>query len=269
MFTNLVLLSGMPRSGTSWLSQIFDSSPAVRFRLSPLFSYEFKNQASENSEKKDWLAIFQGAYNSQNEFMNQALRREEGAYPTFPVKSSSPDSLVIKDTRFHNLTESLLELFSEIKVIALIRHPCGAINSWLQSSNEFPSAADALQEWRSGTCRKTGYGEYWGFDDWKDVTRLHLSLARSFPQNFKIQSYERLVHGAEGAVAKLFEFCGLSISEQTIQFIRQSQSVHNADQYAVYKHPTVIDRWRSELPSEIAATIYEEITGSELERFLK
>ena len=39
----IVWISGMPRSGTTWLSQIFAASPAVRMKACPLFSYEFKN----------------------------------------------------------------------------------------------------------------------------------------------------------------------------------------------------------------------------------
>lgn len=267
MFSHLVLLTGMPRSGTSWLSQIFDSSPEVRFRLSPLFSYEFKNQANETSDRKDWIEILEGAYCSQSDFMRQSLRREQGAYPTFAQKVSSPAWLVIKDTRFHNLTTQLVRLFEDIKVIALVRHPCGAINSWLQSDNEFPSDADPLREWRTGACRKTGYGEYWGFNDWKEVTRMHLRLERDFPLNFKIQSYEHLVLAAEASTMELFQFCGLPMNEQTKGFLASSQATHNPDQYAVFKHPSVTERWRAELPAEIQRAIHEEVVGTELERF--
>jgi len=267
VFSEFILITGMPRSGTSWLSQIFDSSPQVCFRLSPLFSYEFKNQADETTNKDDWTRILRGAYRSQSEFMHQQIRREQGTYPTFPQKSSSPRWLVIKDTRFHNLTERLLVLFDNIKVIALIRNPCGAINSWLQSSNEFPENADATNEWRSGACRKTGDGEYWGFDDWKKVTQMHLRLEREFPLNFKIQKYERLVSAAETSVTELFQFCGVPMSEQTLSFVARSQREHNPDQYAGFKHPSVSKKWKAELPAEIQNTIYKEISGTELSRF--
>ena len=36
-------LFGCPRSGTSWLGQIFNSAPDVAYRYQPLFSYEFKD----------------------------------------------------------------------------------------------------------------------------------------------------------------------------------------------------------------------------------
>ena len=95
MFDEIIVIIGMPRSGTSWLSQIFDSSPQVRFRLSPLFSYEFKNYLDEASSKEEWEHVFRGAYQSNNDFMNQTERREAGHYPVFERKDSNPKYLVI------------------------------------------------------------------------------------------------------------------------------------------------------------------------------
>lgn len=268
MFSHLVLLTGMPRSGTSWLSQIFDSSPEVCFRLSPLFSYEFKNQASETSDLADWLRIFEGAYESQNEFMLQSTRRQQGSYPKFSEKSADPQWLVVKDTRFHNLTGRLLRLFENIKVVALVRHPCGAINSWLKSPNEFPSNAKPRQEWRTGACRKTGYGEFWGFNDWIKVTEMHLRLEQEFPKNVYVQTYKDLVLSAESVARNLFKFCEIPFSKQSAEFIEQSQKMHNPDQYAVFKNSSVLDSWKSELSSEIQEEIYNELSGTSLERFL-
>jgi hypothetical protein len=176
MYKKIIYLTGMPRSGTSWLSQIFDSSPDVRFRLSPLFSYEFKNYLTTDSPKSDWEYVLDNAYQSDNEFMNQSERRKAGHYPTFRQKAQSPEFLVIKDTRFHNLTERFLELFNEVKIIALVRNPCGAIHSWLKSAGEFPPHANPYEEWRHGYCRKNGYGEFCCFEDLKQVTAMHMRL---------------------------------------------------------------------------------------------
>ena len=111
----------MPRSGTSWASQIFDSCPSVRFRLSPLFSYEFKNQLNEKSSRDEWLQLLRKAYNSSNDFMNQTERRTRGQYPIFANKSEKPPVLVVKDTRFHNLTIPMIRELDDLKVIAVVR----------------------------------------------------------------------------------------------------------------------------------------------------
>ena len=41
----VIAIFGMPRSGTSFLGQILDSSPSVAYRLEPIFSYKLKNIA--------------------------------------------------------------------------------------------------------------------------------------------------------------------------------------------------------------------------------
>ena len=269
MFSHITLLTGMPRSGTSWLSQIFDSHPDVRFRLSPLFSYEYKNTLDQNSSKGAWTEVFRGAYLSKNEFMDQTARRASGEYPSFANKNASPSHLVVKDTRFHHLTRHALSLFPDLVVVAIIRHPCGAINSWLTTRGEFPHGADPLKEWRTGACRKSGVGEFWGFDDWKNVTAEHLDLAKIYPKQVIIQRYEELVERPVSEVTKLFHFAGLEIHRQTLEFVEASQQAHLPTDYAVFKDPSVSRRWMAELQPQIRNEIQEELRGTRFETFLQ
>ena len=268
MYREVLLIVGMPRSGTSWLSQIFDSSPDVRFKLSPIFSYEFKNSVTESSTAEEWHRLFDGAYTSDSEFMNQTERRRIGQYPTFLSKYTAPKFLVVKDTRFHNLLEPLLRAVERVKIIAIVRHPCGAIHSWLTAPNEFPANADPMMQWRLGACRKSGFGEFWGFDDWLAVTRLHVRLANQFADRVKIVRYEELVTDRAVQAKGLFEFVGLEYGAQTEQFLEDSQRKHDANEYAVFKHPTVADRWRIELDVRIQQEILEAVQGTDLARFL-
>jgi hypothetical protein len=268
MFSQVLLLTGMPRSGTSWLSQIFDSHPKVRFRLSPLFSYEFKNRLTESSPREDWETVLNGAYQSSNDFMSQTVRRSLGQYPVFPVKDDHPQHLAIKDTRFHNLTDRALEVIPSLRLVAIVRHPCGAIHSWLTSKGEFPATADPLKEWRTGQCRKTGYGEFWGFDDWKSVTSMHLDLEQRYPRRVLIQSYESLVNDPFNQVARLMDFSGLEFHSQTKEFIQASHTMHDPNEYAVFKHRSVALRWQTELNPSIQGSILRELRGTPFERFL-
>jgi hypothetical protein len=267
LFKKIVVIKGMPRSGTSWLSQIFDSSPQVRFRLSPLFSYELKNYVDEKSPLADWEYVFQKAYDSDSDFMNQTEQRKAGGYPFFSKKDLSPEYLVIKDTRFHNLIERMLALFDNLKIVAIVRHPCGAIHSWLSTPGEFPKDANPMDEWLTGACRKTGFGEFWGFEDWKKVTLLHMKLEREMPDRFIIQRYEDLVMNPV-AETKLLTFCGLKYNDQTDEFLRRCHEKHSDNTYAVFKNQKVIDKWRENLQPEIQQAILKAIRGTDLERFL-
>lgn len=258
----------MPRSGTSWLSQIVDSSPETRFRLSPIFSYALKNSVNQNSSKEDFERMFNSAYEIEDEFMNQTKRRENGEYPQFFQKSEKPENLVIKMTRFHNLIERMLKLFDNMKMVSIIRHPCGTIHSWLTTPGEFPSNADPEKEWFTGACRKTSVEEFWGFEDWKKVTKLHMKLKSEYPGQFYIIRYENLVENAINESQKLFRFLNLKIEDQTLRFIKESQTKHNRSDYAVYKKPEVRERWIKELQPSIRDAIINDIQSSDLKVFL-
>ncbi|HZE89535.1 MAG TPA: sulfotransferase [Verrucomicrobiae bacterium] len=267
-FERIALLMGMPRSGTSWLSQIVDSSPDVRFRLSPLFSWAFKNAASERSSRAEWEEVLRGAWEREDRFMSQTYQREAGRYPVFAVKQEAPRVLAIKDTRYHQILERLLELFECARLVAIVRHPCGAVHSWLTTPKEFPDGADKSAEWRTGACRKTAPEEFWGFDDWKAVTRLHLDLARRHPRRVLVVRYEDLVGNAAMVGRRVLRFLDLAWTAQTGAFVAESQSRHIEDTHAVFKDPSVMDRWRRELSPDIQEAIRGELEGSDLAEFL-
>lgn len=265
-----VWITGMPRSGTSWFAQIFDSHPNVRFRLSPLFAYRFKNVLNDSSTPQQWSHFFEMVYEVHDEFMEQTDKKRDGRYPVFERKEYDPAILVIKSTRFHNLVTGALRKVGELKVLHIVRNPCGAINSWLKAPGEFPPDADVDENWRSGRVRKTGPEEFWGFDDWKRVTRMYLELQKVLPDKVRVVRYENLVDNPLATISTVFEWVGLKLDKQTLDFLSLSMSSHTEDQYAVYKDAAKVRiQWQSELPTRIIETIKNELSGTELEYFLR
>ena len=263
-----LLLLGMPRSGTTWLSQIFESSPDFIVRLSPNYSWPLKNNLNLDSSREEWISSFASALNTDDEFMTQNFRRVTGELSTFPPRSmEAVKRLAIKDTRFHDLYLHCMEVFAEAQAIYLVRHPGGMLNSWWRSK-EFPATAAFADEWRAGACRKVeGPGEYWGFDDWCSLTTQYLSLQEQAPERFLVCRYEELVRDRIRVSGKLFEFAGCTLHPETRAFLQDSQSRHDERTYAVFKNPSVADRWRTELPEEIQESIRAELAGTPLEEF--
>jgi len=264
----VIVVNGMPRSGTSWLGQIFDSSPSTKFKLEPLFSYRFKDYVGLSSTKEEWEIFFDEVYKTEDEFMDQIERKINGKYPRFNKKDNNPSFLIMKYTRYHNLTNRLLELFSNIKIVHIVRNPCGMINSWLKSKGEFPSNANPLEEWKSAQCRKTAPEEFWGFNDWVSLTQMYIELQAKYPNNVKVISYDELVLNPIDIIKETFSFTGIELTGQTIEFLQASQSTHDSDQYAVFKNKNVKDSWKHELDINIRSEIIEAVRQLNLEKYL-
>jgi hypothetical protein len=264
-----VWVMGLPRSGTSWLGQIFDSHPDVRFKLSPLFSYAFKDALNNDSTREEIEQFLQEVYHREDSFLDQVDRRLQGDYPTFETKNIEPACLVIKENRYHNLIKHLLATCDKLQVVYIVRNPCGAIHSWLSCRNEFPEGAKPMEQWRSGAIRKKGkQEEFWGFDDWKLLTAMYQDMSRLEPDRVKVISYEQLVSNVVNTVTDMFSFAGLGMNSQTLSFLRESQLSTNKDSYAVYKEPGVAQRWQNELDPQIISVIIKDLAGSELEHYL-
>ena len=261
-------ISGMPRSGTTWLSQIFASSPDVRLKSCPLFSYEFKNALDESSSAERWDKLFSELYQTNSEFLDQDHLRKHGLVPAFEEKNEHPRHLIIKSNRFHNLIPHILKLKNHVRFIHIVRHPCATIYSWLSDPREFPEHADQMAEWKTGDCRKTGPGEFWGFDDWKQVTTQALRLSEQYPDRHKIVRYEDLVKNTEHYAKELFQFLQIPYGKQTRDFVELSHSRHDEHKHSVFKDPKLKDRWEEKLDPAIILKCLNEVRGTELEQFV-
>ena len=262
-------IAGMPRSGSTWLSQIFASSPQVRLKFCPLFSYEFKNKLDETATSDQWKELFEDVYNCSSEYLDQEYLRKKGLVPQFDLKNDNPSSLVIKSTRFHNLVPSILDLDKDIKFVHLVRDPRASIHSWLTNPYEFPKDAIPTEEWRSGACRKTGLGEFWGFEDWKYVNGQALELQARYPERFQIVQYEDLVRDVENGVQTLFEYCDIEYHAQTVAFLNASRHTHLDNKRSVFKKQASHQSWIKNLDPEISIACQREVQDTPLERFLR
>jgi hypothetical protein len=268
-YERLAVITGMPRSGTSWIGQIVDSSPDVRYRMSPLFSYELKGAVEPGAPRAAWEAMLARAYASTDEYMDQRHRRAAGDYPTFADKRAAPPVLVCKFDRFQDLVPEMLDRFPDMRAVAVVRHPCGAVHSWLTAGpKEFPVDADPMEHWRSGACKKRGFGDRFGFDDWKETTRLFARLARERPAQVRVERYEAFVDDALARTRALFAWMELPVGAQTEAFVARSQAEVVDRVYSVFKPASVKDRWRTELQPAVRDAILAELAGTDLAEWI-
>jgi hypothetical protein len=131
----IVSIFGVPRSGTSWLGQIFNSSPYVAYRFQPLFSYTFKGRLNEESAKEEINSFYDDIYNTDDEFVLQYKNISGNKNIIFPKKQFS--HLITKEVHFLNIIENLLKQTDRLKIIGIIRNPFSVISSWIKTPKEF------------------------------------------------------------------------------------------------------------------------------------
>lgn len=261
MYNQIFLICGAPRSGTSWVGQILDSSPDTAYRYQPLFSWAFKNCLNIVSKKTEYLDFFKKIYYSKDDFLLQTERKKKGLYPKFNKKRKNPPTLLIKMIRYHYLLQPMLEHFHDIlKLVFIVRHPCGVINSWLKTPKEFITGLDPIREWEKADSRNIGKPEeYWGYEGWKRALDICLKIKDEFPTNIYLLNYERLVENTLIETEKIFNFLKIDITTQTFDFIASCHATHDNDPYSVYKMKGVKDNWKTELDPRIKNIILKKI----------
>ncbi len=269
-FRYVVAIHGVPRSGTSWLAQILDSSPNVRYKFQPLFSNSFKDRIHVRSSAEDIYQFLIELYDYRDEFLDRTIQKKQGIYPDFTVKEESPEFLVMKHVRYHFLINHLLNEIPEARAIGIVRHPCAVLNSWRKAPKEFFPELNFEEQWRFAQDRNFFKPEeYFGFHRWMEATKMFLWLNEKYKDRFYLIRYEELVGDTEHHVRNIFQFLDLKIQEQTLNFIKTSKTLHQEDTYSVFKGKIHLHKWKEELEQKIIDEVYRILQNSEFEQFLK
>ena len=269
-FKDIISIHGVPRSGTSWLGQIVDSSPDVRYKYQPLFSYAFKDRISLKSDKKDIYKYFNKLYDCDDEFLDQTYKKEKDIYPHFEIKKEKPSILATKMVRYHYLIPHYLEKINNIKFIFIVRNPCAVLYSWKNVPREFYEEWEFDQEWRfAQSMNKFRPEQYFGFHKWKEAVKLFIEMKKSYPKKVLLISYEDLVKQTKERVKDIYNFIDLRLTDQTKNFIEKSISYYQDDPSSVFKANKDIYEWKNNLDKNIINTIENELKNTEFEKFLK
>ncbi|MEK8034668.1 sulfotransferase [Ideonella sp. DXS29W] len=247
-----VAIFGCPRSGTSWLGQLFNASEAVAYRYQPLFSYEFKDWFGRHGVSDASLAAFgEALLAAQSDFVLQDLR---------PPKRGRPSHLVWKEVRYHDLMPALAALPGLQQLIYIHRPAVDVLNSWYQAPKEFRAGQDIHAEYLDAPSKNTDPCEYNGFNRWKASLALALQVQAAHPDKLCFVAYDRLRAEPEAQLGALFKRVGLTMTEQVQRFIAASTSRHDTDAYSVFRsHETEIT-----LPADIVRHLRDDASGRDL-----
>lgn len=184
MTDNLILLCGMPRSGTTWIGKILDSHPETLYRHEPdsvapglqlpllpdsadagkyrarVGAFLAGLERFRAAKVSGSLPIFSKEYCSPIElwlfkasvFGAKAAGRLFGDLPILPVRPKMPYRLVWKSIESVGRLGVLARVMPQARVVLLLRHPCAYVASVFRG--------EALGKFSEGTPASDDYGMF-------------------------------------------------------------------------------------------------------------
>ncbi|MES9945069.1 MAG: sulfotransferase [Candidatus Thiodiazotropha sp.] len=264
-----VAIHGAPRSGTTWIGEVINSSPNTIYKFQPLFSYAHKDFLTPASTKQDIQEFFYRLAGCKDKFTNRTNQRDAGKLPTFEKRKIS--HVAYKEVRHHNILNNMMRRTDELKLVAIIRNPMSVLNSWLNAGREFREDLgwNILEEWRYALKKNMNKPEEFnGFEKWKELGNLILQLEQQYPDRIYLIQYSKFLANTVQETKNLFQFLDLEYTMQTEKFITDSTNTQDDDPYSVYRSAQTDDAWKSLLAAEIISEIEADIKDTALEIFL-
>jgi len=264
-----VALHSPPRSGSTWLGEIFNSNPAVKYCYQPLFSYSLKSFLDEKCSKSEIDEFFDRLLATEDEFILQTQQRRDGLLPAFR-KSAPPTHVVYKEVRYHHLLPRMAEQEPALRFVLLIRNPLEVMASWISAPKEFKPEWSVDGELLKAELKNGGRPEeFYGLLKWIEATNLFLRLAQDYRDRVLIVEYRELEQRPVQTVEQIFRFCGLDFDAQTAGFLQDSQTKARDDAYSVFRGNRKRDAWKETLSEANIALIRRQVSASGLARFLQ
>lgn len=261
-----VFVFGVPRSGTSWLGELFNSAPEVAYRFQPLFSYAFKGALRAEQSSDEMRDVLSRIAATDDPFVLHG----PGLAPRHPFAKTVATHLVLKEARYLDLAPVLLDRLPEMRVVAIVRSPQAVLASWRHAPKEYDPHWEFDAEWRGAPSKNDGHPENaYGFDAWLQTTTAFVALEEAMPTRVRIVEYSALVADPLETLASLFGWCDLPLGTQTRAFVQASRSRDDGDPYGVFRRARAQDdHWTERLPPGIAAEVTRLTEGTAAARFL-
>lgn len=260
----LVSLHSCPRSGSSWIQSIFEHHPTIKTIFQPLFSHAFKNIINKNSTIKDFNNFVNGLINTNDEFCTMKSNFHINNNMVFSNEKQNINMILMKNVRYHNLIETFIQLYPNIKIIGLIRNPCATINSFINAKKEYNNTDN---EWLTGDNKNINDNHFFGYLKWKQVTDIFLHIKEQYPNNIIITKYENIVDDPFNELNKICEFIEIDLHKDMSKFIIDSHKYTKNSDYSVYKSKDVKDKWKKELDKNIIKYIMNDIKNTKYQQF--
>lgn len=259
-------IHSVPRSGSTWLGEIFNSSPVTKYCFQPLFSYKFKDYLSLNSTLPNIENFFNLLAKDSDDFIGQNSERKSGQLPVFK-KDTNLTHVIYKEVRYNHLIEHMLQTHNDMKFVLLIRNPIQVINSWYMAPREFNPSWDIENELMLAPSKNLGKVENsFGLAAWIQTAKLFEEMSYKHPSRVSLVNYLNLADETNSITHSLFKFASIPFEDQTLRFLDESRNrIVNSD-YSVFRGK---NKSEITLPIKVLNQIESEVINAGLTKYLQ
>lgn len=251
---NIVFCLGLPKSGTTFLSQILNSHPNIScspeqqidffFKALPQLFEQYGKQIANTARIKGDSVI--------RPFENEDLKEMLSLIITKAAKRGAQQ----RDVLWHGLYDNsiimypdwYIKRFPNAKFIHIIRNPASIVlSSWHHNhrvQSNFSERARDIESWATEVSKQ-----------WSYFVGLWQSLSDN--RNILFCQYENLIHSPISAYKEIFDFLGVDTQEGTINTIIKSTTFKKDDNNKFYRKAET-EEWRVQLSEESIENIKKE-----------
>jgi len=304
---NLLMIIGAPRSGTTWIAKLFDSHPDVCYRHEPdtilrdselpvlcssadFERYRIRAQGYLESlaevrtlKSAGSLPLFSKKYRTRSGNLQHALivhgvRSLQAAtrgsawskrmqIPDLFSPGSSPRLVVMKSVSARGRIGLFARAMPECRIVFVIRHPCGQVNSTLRGirSGRFERRIPFEEILQTSEAQEAGLSarEFHSLDVVEQCA-WHWAILNQKAANdlagltrIRTVSYDEVCLRPREASRELLALAGLDWTEHTNAFVTRSTTSKDSNRYYLITRDSLAaaDKWRSQLAPDDQARI--------------
>ena len=263
----VVMLHGLPRSGTSLLGMLLSAHPDVRYRYQPLDSYLNRHELDRFLGHEGLEDLRRELISCRDPFIMQTRLEDEGTHIQSFTHHEAP-TMVIKHVGYHN---HLLEWMRHPHALLVIinRKSEDIIASQLRAHSELGQYGFGEEVWRTATYKNgENPNSYYGFSKILQFRKIQGELTKKFSQRIKIVNYEKLLGEPIGVVEEIIDFLRLPVAGQVRCLVDFMQSTTPSKSRSDYNKLRAIESREADDDNEIKK-IKSIIISEELELLKK
>lgn len=282
-----ILLVGTPRSGTTWLMEIFRTIPGYVSLFEPINPIFFPESYELGFEPRKYLSE-NSSWSEGKSYLTKTFSGK--SYTRVPLYQFKPEmimnrllgnKLIVKAIGLNRLLPWIANNFNLRAIFFIIRHPCAVISSQLKTgycgyhlttkpySDIFPTVQNVCEEaskipsldstiieqLKKIKTREEILAASWCLDNY-----VPLSHERPYPWKFII--YEKIVTEGEKAVRNLFTDIGeKNIPKSALKNLRVPSLLAPRDELQVVKNTNKqLSKWKKTLTKEQIERILNILT---------